>query len=170
METVRTGLTLSVHFQHCQDWYKRVRMVLILSRQFCPDGFQTIRTVFKLSGRFSNCPDGFQTIRRVFKLSGWFSNCPDGFQTVWMVQKQSGRCQNYFDRSILYRQFRLCPEMSTFSLIRHMFCQKQRSESRPKNEIYTLWVWAKPWLRQEGRLVPYYHTAICHMFFASYYL
>ena len=63
METVWTVLTLSGQFQHCPDWYERVRMVLILSRQFCPDGF-------KLSGRFSNCPDGFQTVRMVFKLSG----------------------------------------------------------------------------------------------------
>ena len=63
METVWTVLTLSGQFQHCPDWYERVRMVLILSRQFCPDGF-------KLSGRFSNCPDGFQTVRMVLKLSG----------------------------------------------------------------------------------------------------
>ena len=133
-------MVLILSRQFCPDGFQTVRTVFKLSGRFsnCLDGFQTVRTVFKLSGRFSNCPDGFQTIRRVFKLSGWFSNCPDGFQTVWMVQKQSGRCQNYFDRSILYRQFRLCPEMSTFSLIRHMFCQKQRSESRPKNEIYTL--------------------------------
>ena len=63
METVWTVLTLSGQFQHCPDWYERVQMVLILSRQFCPDGF-------KLSGRFSNCPDGFQTVRMVLKLSG----------------------------------------------------------------------------------------------------
>ena len=82
--------------------------------------------VLILSGRFSNCPYGFKTIRVVSKLFG-------PFNTVQTVQ---------------------CPEMSTFSLIRHM---NRKSESRPQSEIYIL-----------SAVPEAVEHSIC--FFASHYL